>query len=153
LELIDIIFERLLLDKEAFLNPSPYLTWDEIKEMSENGIEFGAHTMSHPSLGNAKPERVKNELIKSKKLIEAHIKKKVQSFAYPFGNPGDYSSIIHDILDENDFKCAFMLTQESRNHYWIGRKTVDSHMTAKFNGKFNKALFGCEMINIFSLFC
>jgi len=150
LEFTDVIFDRLLLDKKSLLSQKLYLDWNEIKEMASSGIEFGAHTMSHPSLGKTSLEQIKKELVESKKLIETRTGKEVVSFAYPFGSSHDYSSTLPDILDENGFECAFMLTPESRSRYWIGRKCVDSHMTAKFNGTFCKPLFACEMANIFS---
>jgi len=42
-----------------------------------------------------------------------------------------------------------MLASKGKDPYGIGRKAVDSHMVAKLNGKFCKALFGCEMVDIF----
>jgi peptidoglycan/xylan/chitin deacetylase (PgdA/CDA1 family) len=65
---------------------SQLLSWREIKELSDHGIEFGAHTRTHPDLtriGGA--ERVENEIIESKQVIEDSIGREARTFAYPFG--------------------------------------------------------------------
>jgi peptidoglycan/xylan/chitin deacetylase (PgdA/CDA1 family) len=63
----------------------PLLSWDQIQEMDEHGIEFGAHTASHPKLDELKPDEIKEEIRGSKELIEKRLGHKITSFAYPYG--------------------------------------------------------------------
>ena len=67
------------------LQRSKLLSWREIKELSDHGIEFGAHTRTHPDLTRIGAERVENEIIESKKVIEDSIGREARTFAYPFG--------------------------------------------------------------------
>jgi len=62
------------------------LSWDEVREMSNNGIEFGAHSVNHPILTKLPLEEAKREIIQSKKDVENNIGKQVFSFCYPNGN-------------------------------------------------------------------
>ncbi|WP_027634636.1 polysaccharide deacetylase family protein [Clostridium hydrogeniformans] len=62
-----------------------YLKSKEIKEMSENGIEIGSHTVNHDNLIEISKEKRKKTLEDSKKSLEDIIKKQVTSIAYPFG--------------------------------------------------------------------
>ncbi len=149
MELTDTVMERLSFNREHFSSLKFYLDWDEIMEMSEDGMEFGAHTVSHSSLGYINAEQIRKEILDSKKIIERHLGKKVTAFAYPFGGISDYSSAADSILAEGGYECAFTLLRESNAPYRVGRKAVDSHMTAKFNGSFCKALFECEMLDLF----
>ena len=81
-------------------------TWDKVKEMSENGIDFGAHTITHPILTKISPEQMRYEITRSKKEIEEKLGKPVSSFSYPNGTPADYNSETINILKSNGFNCA-----------------------------------------------
>lgn len=61
------------------------LGWDEIIEMANAGIEFGAHTMSHPNLSKIPFEQAVDEISNSKSLIQKYLGKDILFFAYPYG--------------------------------------------------------------------
>ena len=68
-----------------------YGTWDEFKEMANEGHEIGSHTMTHPHLPQIpigsinQPNTVYYEIYQSKKLIEQKIPGFiVTTFAYPY---------------------------------------------------------------------
>ncbi len=62
------------------------LSWDQILEMSDGGIEFGSHTVSHPFLSNLTKSEMMYELLESKNFIEQQLGKEIKSIAYPFGS-------------------------------------------------------------------
>ncbi|MGH9945833.1 MAG: polysaccharide deacetylase family protein, partial [Pyrinomonadaceae bacterium] len=64
---------------------SKLLSWQEIRELSEAGVEFGSHTRTHPDLRKLPPERVKNEMVESKSEIENILGCETTAFAYPYG--------------------------------------------------------------------
>lgn len=61
------------------------LSWAEIREMQAAGMDFGAHTLTHPDLTGLSSERVALEMSASKQRIENALGTAVTSFAYPFG--------------------------------------------------------------------
>jgi peptidoglycan/xylan/chitin deacetylase (PgdA/CDA1 family) len=63
----------------------PLLAWNQIVEMSRNGIDFGSHSSTHPVLPALPAEQAREEVVQSKKSLEARLGKPVRSFAYPFG--------------------------------------------------------------------
>jgi len=65
--------------------PNLMLGWDEIKEMQNGLISFGAHTKTHRNLCLLKDEEVLREMIDSKNIIEKELGQKIKEFAYPFG--------------------------------------------------------------------
>jgi peptidoglycan/xylan/chitin deacetylase (PgdA/CDA1 family) len=79
------------------------LTWDEVKEMSNDGVDFGAHSVSHPILTNIPLEQAKMEILQSKKDIEEELSKEVIAFSYP---NGDFNSEISKFIQESGFTCA-----------------------------------------------
>jgi peptidoglycan/xylan/chitin deacetylase (PgdA/CDA1 family) len=68
--------------KEDFL----FISWGECKEMQDNGISFGSHTVTHQVLTMQTREEVYKELKNSKSTIEQKLKEKCTTMAYPFGN-------------------------------------------------------------------
>jgi peptidoglycan/xylan/chitin deacetylase (PgdA/CDA1 family) len=62
-----------------------YLSKEEIKEMSDNGMEIGSHTSDHEDLSTASLADIDNQVQKSKKDLESITGKPVETFCYPFG--------------------------------------------------------------------
>jgi peptidoglycan/xylan/chitin deacetylase (PgdA/CDA1 family) len=86
-----------------------YLTWEQVRLLSQNGIEFGSHTRSHPILTRIPLEKAREELIVSKKRIEEEINKQVISFAYPNGQSHDFSPDVSSLVREAGMEVAFTL--------------------------------------------
>ena len=64
---------------------SPLLSWREIKELQAYGIEFGAHSQTHPDLTAISTAEAEWEIVGSKLVIEDMLGEKVNIFAYPYG--------------------------------------------------------------------
>jgi len=80
----------------------PMLSWHEIREMHRWGIDFGAHTLTHPDLTRLPVNRIEMEISHSKAIIEDALGDSVSSFAYPYGC---YNKQCKEIAMEN-FACA-----------------------------------------------
>lgn len=89
---------------------SVMMSWEQVQELSKDPlVTIGAHTMNHVALKNL-PDKamVKDELLKSKQIIESHIGKPVEHFAYPYGDIGCAGKREYDIAAEVGFKTAAM---------------------------------------------
>ncbi len=81
-----------------------YLTWEQMREMASPGlITIGDHTLSHRQLASLNNDQVKDEIVSAKNIIESHIGKSVNVFAYPFGSHNGESETI---LQQNGFLAA-----------------------------------------------
>jgi peptidoglycan/xylan/chitin deacetylase (PgdA/CDA1 family) len=78
-------------DKEFF---SELLSPEEIKEMSDYGIEIGSHTINHKKLSSLTKNEITCELEDSKKYLESITGKPVISLAYPYGDVDEKVKII-----------------------------------------------------------
>jgi len=67
----------------------PLMNNEQIDEMSRAGFEFGSHTVTHPDLAHCSPEKMRNELVVSKQMVEQLIGKEIVSVAYPYGSVND----------------------------------------------------------------
>lgn len=61
------------------------MTWAQLREMSNNGMTIGAHTVSHPNLPNTPVDEAEREIVGSRDAIAAHIGGPVAHFSYPNG--------------------------------------------------------------------
>lgn len=88
---------------------SLYLNWDQVRELSAAGLEMCAHTVTHPILTRVSQDRAYQEISDSKKRIEAEVRTRVVSFAYPNGGAQDFSPEIMRTLSTLGFELAFTL--------------------------------------------
>jgi peptidoglycan/xylan/chitin deacetylase (PgdA/CDA1 family) len=61
------------------------LSWAEMREMGRHGIEFGAHTVTHPDLTRLDEAEIERQLVDSKRRLEDALSLPVRTFAYPYG--------------------------------------------------------------------
>ncbi|MEW6556089.1 MAG: polysaccharide deacetylase family protein [Elusimicrobiota bacterium] len=85
------------------LNP---LTFEQIKEMKKAGMSFGCHTHSHPILTKIQLKEARNEINKSKTILENILGEQIDSFTYPFGELNTFNKSIISILTEAKLKLA-----------------------------------------------
>jgi peptidoglycan/xylan/chitin deacetylase (PgdA/CDA1 family) len=79
------------------------LNWEEIKEMSRYGIEFGSHTLTHPDLTLLGKDELIREISMSKQVLEEALGKKILGFAYPHGF---YNDDVKKIVKESNYLYA-----------------------------------------------
>ncbi len=62
----------------------PMLSWDQIAELSDAGVEIGAHSETHVQLDTVSRARASREIERSRDALAAVVGP-VASFAYPYG--------------------------------------------------------------------
>ena len=74
------------------------LTWEQIREMSDAGVDIQSHSLTHPFLTKRKHrsksdkeygEWLYKELAQSRKILEKETGRRVQFLAYPYGDYDD----------------------------------------------------------------
>lgn len=71
--------------------------------MAQNGIEIGAHSMTHANLVKLTPEQCWHEILESKQNLEKLLGEPVLSFAYPYGS---YNDAVKKMTQQAGFRCA-----------------------------------------------
>jgi peptidoglycan/xylan/chitin deacetylase (PgdA/CDA1 family) len=99
------LFKRLHVPSDLNL-PGHMLGWSEVRQMSKEGISFGAHTITHPVLEGLQDSRLKDEIIGSRKTLQDRLQLPVRHFAYPFGKPADFGLDAKSIVREAGFQTA-----------------------------------------------
>lgn len=63
-----------------------YLTWEQLHELKARGVEIGSHTANHLELNDLSLATVKDEMEKSKLMLEWNGISPVLVFSYPHGD-------------------------------------------------------------------
>jgi len=65
---------------------SAFMSWENLKELSNHGYDIGSHTFSHQLLVNLENEALKQELDLADKAIKDNLGLDVKHFCYPYGS-------------------------------------------------------------------
>lgn len=86
------------------MNTEGFLSWDQIKEMANAGMDIGSHTRTHIYLPNYPDfEKVKDEIAGSKRILEEKLGIKIDYFCYPSGG---FSNEIKELLKTAGYQGA-----------------------------------------------
>lgn len=90
------------------------LSWAELKQMRDEGVDIQSHTINHQSLRSkagkfqsqfaSYEEWLRNELAGSKRLLESNLGIRVRAVAYPYG---EHNQLIRSIAMEAGYEAAF----------------------------------------------
>lgn len=68
-----------------FVERPGYLTWAQIAEMAEAGMEIAAHSSNHADFTTISANELRRQLVEPKQLLEKHLGQPVKFLAYPAG--------------------------------------------------------------------
>jgi len=82
----ELVAELEVLSRELVPDaPRGFLSWSEIREMADSGIQFENHTACHVALSGVGPDTITSEVQSATKRIKDEIGHTTQQFAYPYG--------------------------------------------------------------------
>jgi len=91
------------------------LTWAQLKELQDTGLfDIQSHTYDHPNFKQAKKRMsaekyqayVQNQMVKSKKVLEEKLDKKISFLAWPFGI---YDEFLEKQAADAGYEMAFTI--------------------------------------------
>ncbi len=108
-------FSATMFLPTAFIGAAPRrikerecMTWTEVRECHQAGIEFGSHTVNHPKLYELDFAQIRTELEVSKVVIEEQLGARISSFAYPYAFPSADRSFVQgfvELLQATGYEC------------------------------------------------
>jgi Predicted xylanase/chitin deacetylase len=110
------------------------ISWEQLAEMRDAGVDIGSHSMSHSDLRARKGkteeqyrEWLRTEIAGSKQLLEDKLGIAVKTIAYPYGNQNE---IVREIVKEAGYEAGFTVYGQHMGHSGdptlLGRFAVDS---------------------------
>ncbi len=94
-------------DQPQIFNKRECMTWGEVRELQQQGISFGSHTVTHPQLHDLAPTRIREEILQSRQTIEDKTGSAIDTFAYPYAFPQTdvpFKSMLRKILEESGYR-------------------------------------------------
>ncbi|MBC8353564.1 MAG: polysaccharide deacetylase family protein [Planctomycetes bacterium] len=85
-------------------NKSPVMTWEQLRQLTKEGLDLAAHTCTHPLMTRISVEEAVHEATQSRKELCLQTHADLPVFAYP---GGAYSQSLLQPLDNAGFEVAF----------------------------------------------
>jgi peptidoglycan/xylan/chitin deacetylase (PgdA/CDA1 family)/GT2 family glycosyltransferase len=90
-------------DQEGDLAGRPLLSWTQVRELSSNGIQIGAHSCSHPVLTEISESEAKQQIAGSQKDLQSKLGVDIDIIAYPYG---EYNETTQDTARQAGFMAG-----------------------------------------------
>lgn len=145
--------ERVIAELEKTLGdfggyPGEYrlLNWEQVREMSRKGINFGGHTANHVVLTLENEKAMEKEIFASKRELEQQLDRKIVSFAYP---NGEYNAKIRQFIANAGYKVAVTterrINRQGADLLALGRISLCEESTRGIKGVYSPAVAGLRL--------
>lgn len=106
-EVLRIVFEQELGPETEFAK-SLYLSWDEIRNMQDQGMIIGGHSHRHNVLAHLSDQEQEQELDTCMTILKQHVHHQdVWPFSYPFGKLDTFNNLTLSLLEKNNVAYAY----------------------------------------------
>lgn len=109
----------------AQLEESPLMNVATIRNLNQQGITFGAHSLSHQRLSDLDSTTLIAETRKSKMLLESQLEMPIRFFCYPYG---DFNQEVVDAVAKAGFNAALTCNRgdagQGDNMFLLPRKAI-----------------------------
>jgi len=113
-----------------------YMTWDQLRELQDQGMIVGSHGMHHLILTELEKEDIIKELLDSKRVLEGNLNSHVDSLSIPRGFVNRY---IIDQAREAGYRYVFTSQPVAECEMCIGRVAVKAAWSFH---RFQQAVYG-----------
>ena len=86
------------------------MSWDQLREMHQGGMEVGSHGVGHRMLAKLPREQMGREVNDSKQSLERELSAPAQVLSYPVGGPDAFDTTTIEIVRSAGFRmaCSYM---------------------------------------------
>ncbi|OQW31026.1 MAG: hypothetical protein A4E19_20910 [Nitrospira sp. SG-bin1] len=101
--LLKILKEELQVGGQISDGASALMMWPEIKEMANNGMDFGNHTMTHPMMTHISEKELQAEVQEAQTRLQSELRRPISGFVYPSGN---YDELVREMVRKTGHSYA-----------------------------------------------
>ncbi len=84
-----------------------FMSWSQIRRLSQEGMSIGSHTHSHRILSSLTEADQRNELSLSKRILEAELGQPINAIAYPVGQAFAFNGLTKRLAREVGYRIGF----------------------------------------------
>lgn len=85
---------------------SKWMSWDQVRDLSEAGFDIGGHSENHLDLTSVGIDEAKREIHGCRKSIENQIGETPRHFAFPFGAMHQVNDNVRELVQRAGFKSC-----------------------------------------------
>jgi len=85
--------------------------------MHNEGMEVGAHSLTHPNLGQVDHDEAIRQVSESKRRLEEMLGSPIMLFAYPYGNASAFTPKVQELLRKLVIVQHVLQFREARLRY------------------------------------
>jgi peptidoglycan/xylan/chitin deacetylase (PgdA/CDA1 family) len=112
----------------------PWMTWDQVTALHQRGFDIGAHTRTHLDLGTTTGHDASNEIVGSRRELEARVAAPVDLFAYPYGRPDNLAEANRAVIRDAGFRCCCScfggVVRQGSDPFHVPRMPISSWCTS-----------------------
>jgi len=123
-----------------------FVTWNQVAAMAQDGVTIGCHTMHHSYLPLVGAERLPEELVQSKQVIEERIGRPVTLLSYPVGG---FTSQVQLAVQQAGYAAA-CTTNRASSHPGIDPYALRRIKVTERDG--NPVLFWAKLSGYYDVF-
>ena len=128
----------------SWIGKEGYLSEKEIKELqATNLVRFSSHTHTHPKLGEINDDKIRDELSKSKKILQDITGEPVKSLCFP---KGSFSNSVIQIAEELGYKEQYSSLPGSSHDLFQGKVVRRNLLQFASVSEVKSVLKGAHMI-------
>lgn len=110
------------------------LTWQDVHDLSSQGLYIGAHTRSHPVLSRLTIKEAMQEIIGSQLDLSRKLNQTWPVFAYTFGKQAALHLELRSLLQKEGFQVAMTMIEGHNDighthSLWLKRLGMASHLS------------------------
>ena len=99
----DLLGKQNEWDHPAGYIPASLMSVFQVREWLASGQQIGSHTLTHPHLTSLPPQKLREEIVASKKKLEDTFGVAVRHFCYPYG---EWNEQIADVVESAGYLTA-----------------------------------------------
>jgi peptidoglycan/xylan/chitin deacetylase (PgdA/CDA1 family) len=90
------------------------VTWDQLGELSNMGVEIGSHSVTHPDFGTIHSQMAVEELRSSRATLRSRLGIEVDSFAIPFGQSRNWTPVAQEAARQVGYNLIYSQAENTR---------------------------------------
>ena len=98
---------KVSLENSNSIGDEMLLTWSEIKEMKQAGMDIGSHTETHRVLSTLPETQLAKELSGSKSALEYHLGERIYALSYPVGGENSFNQKVQEVAKRCGYTLGF----------------------------------------------
>jgi peptidoglycan/xylan/chitin deacetylase (PgdA/CDA1 family) len=129
---IDHVCRLLSINVEDELKQRrPYMTTEEVRQLSREGFTIGGHTVTHPQLWNLADDEVERQIVDSCRFVQETVGQKEVPFAFPFSANGVSRVLLQSVVERHPWIPLMFGTNgiELDEPYLLNRIPADTPST------------------------